>query len=461
MRVICFWLLLGSLVHADEFDARLRMAMQIARERNDRALVRTVEDLAKSKPSDAELRKVEAAVGIDPGGWSMAAQPLFHPTPEMLAELKLSGPKLNAAMESGDPKAVQSVATAMMKVLGNQAGVPDGRRAGKKPTAVAMNEAEATRLFLNALDTQGHTMRQLMDAKALPDQMVRLYAYVLDAMTTIHPWVKKHVPERLNDVERLTRGTAALLLSLQQPAGHFPFPDLRGKNIRFGEMTEKQLKLDTVEVKGGWLITADPNGGTQFDTGLCGVALLRAGELHGRTEWKKAGLRAADWAMQQKCCSNFNYNAFSVSLLAQAGRITGDGMYHEAALAKFRLGVAPGQAPNGRWLDPHNARTVYHIIILRALGDLGSSTEVDAVAKPAIQALLDEFDAMGITVEALPELLTLAQHYPDDERLRKAVQSMAASLIAKCTDGKRVKMGAQPNQLAAVAGVLSGPLIGN
>ena len=160
-----------------------------------------------------------------------------------------------------------------------------------------------------------------------------------------------------------------------------------------------------------------------------------------------AGRRAAGWAAKEKCCSNFNYNAFSVSLLARAGM-------KEAALEKFRVGVAPGQAKNGRWVDPHNARTVYHIIILRALADLGRSPEVDAIAQPAIRALLDEFDAMGITVEALPELQTLSKQYPDDTRLKKAVRDMASVIVSKCSDGTRFKMGAQPHQLAAVVEVV-------
>jgi len=32
---------------------------------------------------------------------------------------------------------------------------------------------------------------------------------------------------------------------------------------------------------------------------------------------------------------------------------------------------------------------------------------------------------------------------------------MASGIIAKCTDGKRVKMGSQPHQLAAVIKVMS------
>jgi hypothetical protein len=171
-------------------------------------------------------------------------------------------------------------------------------------------------------------------------------------------------------------------------------------------------------------------------------------------------LKAADWALRQKCCANFNYNAFSISLLAQAFRVTGEAKYLDAALKKFRVGVAPGQAPNGRWMDAHNARTVYHLIILRALGDLRSvlpadrsaeRSELDAVAKPAIKALLGEFDAMGLTVDALPELQLLAALYPEYERLQAAVPEMAGLIVGKCTDGLQVKLGTALGQLAALA----------
>jgi len=44
---------------------------------NDRDLVARVEKLARNDASDAQVREAEQAVGIDPGGWSMAGQPLF------------------------------------------------------------------------------------------------------------------------------------------------------------------------------------------------------------------------------------------------------------------------------------------------------------------------------------------------------------------------------------------------
>lgn len=450
-----------------ETEARLKMAHQIAREHNAPGLVEQVKETARKLEDGLEavgaetlLREVEKAVGIDPGGWSMAGQPLYHPSPEREAGTKAVGPKLKAALAAESVSGVKAAVTEWLVVLGDQAGLPDGRRPGAKPAPIALDEAGATRLFLDALASEGRAVRELTEGRPLPGQMLRFYAYVLEGLATIRPSVERHAAESLDEVDTLAAGVAGILTNLQQTDGHFPFPDLRGRNLRFGDMIEKQLAAGAVEIRDGWVVTADPDGGTQFDTGLCGVALLRAGETWKNPAWTTAGLRAADWAHRQKCVANFNYNAFSVSLLCEAFKVSGKPVYLDGALAKFRLGVAPGQAPNGRWLDPHNARTVYHVIILRAIGDLletlppdhaSDLAEVKAVAEPAVTALLDEFDAMGITVECLPELMPLVEPLPETDRLRQALDHVAASLVEKCSDGTRVKMGAQPHQLAAAA----------
>lgn len=463
--------LLASALTPDDAKGRLSMAMQIARERNDRALVSEVEEtgrhiqaaLREGKTSglDESLRGLEAKVGIDPGGWSMAGQPLFHPTAEMLAKLREFGPQLDAAMRTGEPAQVSQVTAAMLQLLGDQAGVPDARRPGRKLTRPQhLDEAQATGLFLAALDGEQRRLAPLREGRPIPDQMLRFYGYLLDALTAIRPFAAKHQPDRIPGLDALSTSLAGILIGLQQPSGLFPFPDLRGRNIRFGDMAERQIREGKAEVRDGWIISADPAGGSQFDTGICGSALLRAGQLHRNDAWRQAGLRAADWALAQPCCANFNYNAFSVSLLAYAFQVTGESKYLEGALRKFRVGVAPGQAPNGRWLDAHNARTVYHHILLRGIGDLAAvlpvdrqreRAEVNRVLAPAVETLLDEFDAMGQTVEALPALQDLAALDPADTRLRQAVTAAAAVVVSQCTDGKRVKMGAQPDQLAAVA----------
>lgn len=54
----------------------------------------------------------------------------------------------------------------------------------------------------------------------------------------------------------------------------------------------------------------------------------------------------------------------------------------------------------------------------------------------------------------LRELHALAKQHPNDVWLQKAVRDMASVIVNKCTDGTRVRMGAQPHQLAAVAEVV-------
>lgn len=469
IRVLLALLSLASSAAALDYEteARLRMAHQIAREHNDATLVERVKQAANKiekglggTEAETLLREVESAVGIDPGGWSMAGQPLFHPSPEREAGTKAIGPKLKEALAAESIDGVKAVVAEWLVVLGDQAGIPDGRRPGALPAPLEIDEAAATRLFLDALASEGRAVRELTAARPLPQQMLRFYGYLLDGLATIRPSVERHAADSLDEIDALAKGVGAILTKLQQPDGHFPFPDLRGRNLRFGEMIERQLAAGAIAIRDGWIVTADPDGGIQFDTGICGVALLRAGKIWSNPDWTAAGLRAADWALAQECVANFNYNSFSVSLLAKASTVTDKPAYLEGALAKFRLGVAPGQAPNGRWIDPHNARTVYHVIILRAMGDLldalaenetETRSEVLATARPALNSLLDEFEAMGITVECLPELLPFIRHLPEEPRLPPAIARVAASLVEKCNYGSRVRLGAQPHQLAAVA----------
>lgn len=443
---------------SDASDAsRLRLVRQLAREKNDPGLVQQADDLGKAlreaPPGDAEdrLRALESAVGLDAGGRSVAGQPLFQASPDIDEAWKASLPKLADAMTREDAGAVGEILAGMRQTLGDQAGRPDFRLPGIKAPAFTATEAQATAMFLQALDREKPTVARLGASQLVPDRMARFYASIVEACVTIRPFVVRHAAERLPDIDRLLRGTAGILLRLQQPDGHFPFPDLRGTDLRFGEMIDAQIKRHQAVIRDGWVVSENPDGGTQYDTGVCGTALLKAGAAMNDDSFRLAGLRAADWAISRKCCPNFNYNAFSISLLARAAEVGGRSGYRDAALAKFRLGLAPGQARNGRWLDPHNARTVYHVIILRALADLGAEAETRPVTDAAAAALLDEFDAMGITVEALPELLDLARLNPGDDRLRQAVRSMAASLVARCTGGGITRLAVQPHQLAAVA----------
>ncbi|MBI5396899.1 MAG: hypothetical protein HZA91_16510 [Verrucomicrobia bacterium] len=452
-------------------EARLRQARQLAREINDRALVERVASIAKqakadfnagrAADADKRIREIEAAVGIDPGGWTMNGLKIFHPTPEMLARRDELEAALAAAMAKDDPAAVRGVVAEMKKSLGDQAGLPDMRRRGDRDKTQPISAADAVTLFLNALKSDAAAMRDIAAGKPVANNMLRTYADVITGCCQVRPWVKELQPDRLPEMDRLVEGACLILTRLQQPAGFFPFPDLRGKNIRFGAITERLLASQPDAVKDGWVIVPDPDGGTQFDTGLCGVALLMAGVDYSRNTWTRAGLRAADWALAQRCVPNFNYNAFSVGLLAHAYSFTQDARYLGGAIEKFRVGVAPGQVENGRWIDAHNARTVYHFIILRALHDLWEvlprehrdvRAEVSRAASAAVTAAFDEFEKAGITAIALGELLRHEDLNPrPDPRLGAMIELTTSVVQTKCALGGRTRLGVAVTDLAALA----------
>jgi hypothetical protein len=380
---------------------------------------------------------------------------IFKPTPEFLTQRDALNHALAEAMTK-DAAAVQKVCADMRALLGDQAGVPDARRAGERAEPRAISQAEAVQLFLGALESEKRNLREISAGKTVGHNMLRFYADIIQGCCEARPAVQRYQPDKLKDVDKLIAGACAILLRLQQPSGLFPFPDLRGQNIRFGEMIERQVAGHPDAIKDGWLVMADPDGGTQFDTGLCGVALLTAGAAFQRTDWTQAGRHAADWALAQRCVPNFNYNAFSVGLLAHAHKATGDARYLAGALRKAEIGVLPGQAANGRWLDPHNARTVYHLIILRALHDLAAAApaarvEVTSATSKAVSALLDEFEKAGITTVALRELQRHAALNPKpDARLKAMIELNRAMIEQKCRRGDRAKLAVALTELGAL-----------
>ncbi len=191
------------------------------------------------------------------------------------------------------------------------------------------------------------------------------------------------------------------LLRAQREAdtGGFPFPASRGvsdaapfrSSARFLAEAERRGFLDAV-VRNGWIIDDRGDGGLQFDNGECGVAMLALHAATGEAKYLDAARRAADWAIAQPLAANWNYNSFSVFLLAEFARVTGETRYRDAALDKARFGVIPGQLREGRnagrWVDPHNARPAYHYIMLRSLASLLAALPVDHVAHAEIDAAL-------------------------------------------------------------------------
>jgi hypothetical protein len=477
MRILFLLLVVTGLsLHAAEVTpedatARLAVCHQLARETNRKELVDEVKsagDRVKARMdaqdfsgADKVIRDLEPKLGIDPGGWSMSGLKIFHPRPQMLAEAKALEPKLAAAMLQENPDAVRAVVQELRNVLGDQAGMPDARRKGSLARRQPLTEAQAAEYFVKALAVEKKSLRPIAEGKPVPDQLLRFYASIVTGCCEVRPAVAKHQPATLSELDRLVAGACAIMTGLQQPDGHFPFPDLRGKNIRFGDMTEKLASRDPAAVKDGWIIGIDPGGGMQFDNGRCGSALLRAGQTHTNAAWLKAGRLAADWALTQACVPNFNYNAFSLGLLADAYRVTRDQKYLTGALRKLAVGVAPGQVENGRWIDAHNARSVYHVILLQSLNDLaealpsastGDREQVRNISARAVDALLEEFERIGATTtSALREFIRFETLHGTTPRLRPAIELTASVVREKCIQGERAKFGVAPEEFAALA----------
>ena len=317
-------------------------------------------------------------------------------------------------------------------------------------------------------------LRQLSDAEAKES-----FAILLERLAKELPWTKDTPPEALSmplravasvltaaantllcgqdpDGKARAAGTsaAALLLKAQHDAGAgcFPVPVSKGTSkakamevaARFLEQAEKQGRLEEI-VRNGWVFDDLSDGGLQFDNGECGVAMWEWYAATDDPEARKSALAATEWAMKRPLVPNWNYNSFSVNLLAKSFAMTGESRFLDASIQKALLGVIPGQLTEGphtgRWMDPHNARPAYHYIMIRSLARLASvlpPAHPDmATIKNALQLGLScrnqEIITRGVmNKDKATEALLLVQTVfaADTEFLQKTASKRALELLA-------------------------------
>lgn len=406
---------------------------------------------------------------------SLKAMKVFHLLLVLLASVihaaevpskKAAAAALQSALAREDRAAVRAATAAMRHALGKQAGVPEVAdkfltvpKAGRW-----LSPAEAQPGFTPHFAQLERLIwwRVGLDPTKLA-QPLRAPASVIMGCVAV-------CRGKLDGADRslaLAKDAAEFLIWAQAQAGTgvFPFPAARGTSsarameaaTSFLNQAEKAGKLDQI-VRNGWAFDDLGDGGLQFDNGECGVALFELYELTRDVKYLAAARKAADWATARTLCPNWNYNSFSVYLLAKAFAVTGEKAYLEAACKKALLGVIPGQLTDGphagRWMDAHNARPAYHFIMLRALGQLAVVLPKDDPARAelvhaltlGLRARNQEIVTQGVmNKDKATEALLLVSHWfrEDKAMLRESLTTDALDALGKLVS-EQSRLGQSP-----------------
>ena len=357
---------------------------------------------------------------------------------------------LAKAMAANDPAAIRAAVAEGRARLGDKAGIPEAADDFRPVPANAtlLTREEAQRGF-----TPHFARLEKMRWWKVGADPATLTAPLRGPASVIAGNVAV-VRAKLDGAERslaMAKDAAEFLMWAQEQAGAgvFPFPAARGTSsaramevaTRFLEKAEKAGKLDSA-VRNGWAFDDLGDGGLQFDNGECGVAMFELHELTKDARYLDSARKAADWAAARPLCTNWNYNSFSVHLLARAFAITHDAKYLDAAVLKARLGVIPGQLADGpragRWMDPHNAKPAYHYIMLRALAQLAAvmptehpdRADVWRSLSLGLKARNAEIVTRGVMNKdkAIEALLLVNQLFKDDAEFLRDTQSREALL---------------------------------
>lgn len=341
---------------------------------------------------------------------------------------------LSAAMIKGNQADVDRVVEEWKQHLGKWAGyqeAPDSkiRKQGSNGEIISGETREGFAPYLVRLERE--KWWEIGEDPTKNDEKLRSVGSVLQGCAAA---LRAQSAER----ERITAlacdaGDYLVWTQGQAGSGLFPFParlDGPGKVFQSAGRALRRARIEgrfDEVVRRGWVFEdrgMDP-GGLQFDNGICGVAMFELAEVTGDRRYLDSAVKSAEWALTRDCVPNWNYNAFSVEMLACAYRATGESRFFEASLGKAKLGVLPGQLVEGvlkgRWSDPHNAMPAYHFIMIRALGQLRSVmpdqhpdlSSIDSSLRMALDSRLAEYtdeSSWPNLDSALDALLVLERH---------------------------------------------------
>ena len=353
---------------------------------------------------------------------------------------------LRETMRQRDATAVAAAADGLRIALGDWAGVPERRPEFNIPPDAGplLAQNERVRIWQEAwADALRQDIIPGADRLQVKHDLLRKTAYaVMGGLAAM-----RHGVGDPDEIRRELDKRLQYLLSVQRPDGLFPFPDLRGTKSPFAPVLESHYERFPEDFVDGWVIEDHGDGGLQFDNGVCAVTMAAAFEQLGDKRYLESARRACEWILTRPIVTNWNYNAFSVWAMARYTRLAGDPRFLAPAIERLRLGVLPGQLPNGRWMDPHNARTVYHAIILRALAELyaviSESDSVRSVLEDAIRraerTLVDEIRSRGATDadHSLTALCAVDRVCAPDVRRTEAIRVVINAMHAHTREPRR------------------------
>lgn len=387
---------------------------------------------------------------------------LAQESPKAAGQLSELMRRIGEAQRRLDEKGVIELADEAKKLLGTRAGTPDKpERIRTVPQNVPrITDREITIGFgPYAREISRHRWWRIGDDPTQSERPMRDIASVVTGCA----FAIRAGSSDLDAILATAKSGADYLLWAQDQGGKglFPFPARRGGrerafvvSERFIQKAEATGRLKDV-VHNGWIVDDFGDGGLQYDNGVCGIAVLELFRVTHEQKYLQSARAAADWAATGPAVPNWNYNSFSVYLLAEIARETGDARYLKAAVQKAQLGVYPGQLLHGenrgRWFDPHNAEITYHYILVRSLVALSAALKQDdPERKQATEALLlalrahdSEFTGQTIpdVESALEALLLLQQEFPSSDRSigsaqqREALRAIIAYCVANVREG--------------------------
>ncbi|MCU0435186.1 MAG: T9SS type A sorting domain-containing protein [Bacteroidia bacterium] len=284
---------------------------------------------------------------------------------------------LDTAMKHEDLADIQLRCAQIETLLGNQAGIPEVAESYYTLTSntiwASYNDALLAERYLIGQDSMVYVDLWKLGKGMLPPaylpHSVPLRACAEQAMGLLK--ISNHEADPARSIAYRNWAIHALdsLKTMQLPSGAFPFPDLRTYNDPvFAPIIQNYLNAlgsDSVNVlQNGWIIDDSGRGDFKFDAGIIANAFYEGWMHTGDTSYKTVCIRIGQYLRSTTFNINFNYNSFSILGLTRAWQITGDTSYHNRAIRNLEYAMLPGQLANGRWMDGHNARSVYHALMI-------------------------------------------------------------------------------------------------